>query len=102
MSEPKAVKFKLVGPNKGKTVKLGANKQYHFVNGVLEFECQEDDAKKHAHILKKYYSAVRVKPEGHEEPAPSEDLLPDADDVGEDEDEDKSKSDKPAKADKKA
>lgn len=61
-SEVKEVKFKLVGANEGKTLNLGANKQYKFVKGVCTLECNESDAKKHAHILGKFYSAKRVRP----------------------------------------
>lgn len=82
MAETKKVVFKTTGPHAGKTVRLGANQQYPFVDGKCELECTEDDAKKHAHVLKKYYGVVRIKPKGAEPTV--EDTLPTEDEVDQD------------------
>lgn len=95
-----AVRFKLVGPNKGKTIVLGPKKQYPFVDGICEFECKIEDAAKHAHQLVKFYSAKRVKPS--KDAAEAVEVLPDEDEVDEeeskkDESDDKSDDESPPK-----
>jgi len=61
MSSQEVHKFKLVGTNAGKDVRLGANGQYVFKKGICTIECGLEDAKRHQHILGKFYSAKRVR-----------------------------------------
>ena len=95
MAEVKKVVFKATGPHKDKDVNLGSGGQYKFVKGKCVLECNEDDAKKHAHILKKYYGCVRVKPKGEDATPTPEDLLPDESEV------DAAEAKEPAKGKKK-
>jgi hypothetical protein len=86
-----AVKFKIVGSQAGADVNLGANGQYQFVKGICEIDCTLEDAKKHQHILGKFYSAKRVRSKA--DPAPT----PDIDEVDEDDGMDVVKTTKAAK-----
>lgn len=54
-------KFKIVGAQEGKTVRLGANGQYAFKKGICTITCNAEDAKRHQLVLGRYYSAKRVR-----------------------------------------
>ena len=62
MSEGSSVSkhtFKLQEKEPRTVVLMG---KYQFVDGKCTIECSADDAKKHAHLLGKYYNAKRVRP----------------------------------------
>lgn len=53
-----------------RTVKLMG--KYQFVDGKCTIECSAADAKKHAHLLGKYYNAKRVRPAAKKSAAENE------------------------------
>ncbi len=55
-----SVRYTLVGPNAGRTIKLGAvGAEYEFVNGVYHFPGSPGDALRLDRIMGPYYSAFR-------------------------------------------
>ena len=57
------LKFTLVGPMAGRTVKL-AKGRYHFVNGVMDLEVREDHADKYKGLIRQLARSYNAHPAG--------------------------------------